>query len=164
MSLRALAQAAGVSPTLLSQIERGVTEPSLSTLRALSAVFGESMAALFRDPAAPSVWLSRPGERTQITGPKGTVSYERLTHGNAPMEVLRAVFVPGQYSVAGTISHASVECLYVIRGTMTVEVAGIAHQVQAAEAITFDAIHAHRYINRGAVDAEIVLSVTPPIP
>ncbi|KAB7591713.1 helix-turn-helix transcriptional regulator, partial [Verminephrobacter sp. Larva24] len=54
MSLRALAQAAGVSPTLLSQIERGVTEPSLSTLRALSAVFGESMAALFRDPAAPS--------------------------------------------------------------------------------------------------------------
>lgn len=166
LSLRALAKDAGVSPTLLSQIEREVTEPSLHTLRALSTVFGESMAALFLDPEAPSVWLSRPGERTQIIGPKGAVSYERLTRGNGPMEVLRAVFVPGQFSVADTdaVSHPSVECIYVIRGTMTVEIAGVAHQVQAGEAITFEAIHAHRYVNHGDVDAEIILSVTPPIP
>jgi transcriptional regulator with XRE-family HTH domain len=164
LSLRALAKEAGVSPTLLSQIEREVTEPSLNTLRALSAVFGESMAALFLDPEAPSVWLSRPGERTQIIGPRGAVSYERLTRGNGPMEVLRAVFVPGQHSVADTISHPSVECLFVIRGTMTVEVAGVAHRVEAGEAISFEAIHPHRYVNHGAVDAEIILSVTPPIP
>ena len=164
LSLRALAKDAGVSPTLLSQIEREVTEPSLNTLRALSAVFGESMAALFLDPEAPSVWLSRPGERTHIIGPKGAVSYERLTRGNGPMEVLRAVFVPGQFSVAETVSHPSVECIYVIRGTMTVELAGVPHQVQAGEAISFEAIHAHRYVNHGDVDAEIILSVTPPIP
>ena len=166
LTLRALAKDAGVSPTLLSQIEREVTEPSLNTLRALSTVFGESMAALFLDPEAPSVWLSRPGERTQIIGPKGAVSYERLTRGNGPMEVLRAVFVPGQFSVADTdaVSHPSVECIYVIRGTMTVEIAGVAHRVQAGEAISFEAIHAHRYVNHGDVDAEIILSVTPPIP
>ncbi len=164
MSLRDLAKAAGVSATLLSQIEREVTEPSLSTLRALSGVFGESMPALFLDPEAPAVWLSRVGERTTIIGPKGAVSYERLTRGNGPMEVLRAVFVPGQYSVADTVSHPSIECLYVIRGAMTVEVAGVAHQVQAGEAISFEAVHPHRYVNHGQVDAEIILSVTPPIP
>jgi transcriptional regulator with XRE-family HTH domain len=164
LSLRALAKLAGVSPTLLSQIEREVTEPSLTTLRALSGVFGESMAALFLDPQAPAVWLSRPGERTQIIGPKGGVSYERITPGNGPMEVLRAVFAPGQYSVMSTVSHPSVECMYVVRGAMVVEVAGVAHHALAGEAITFEATHPHRYINRGDVDAEIILSVTPPVP
>ncbi|MDT7695129.1 MAG: hypothetical protein QOI75_4496, partial [Pseudonocardiales bacterium] len=38
LSLRALAAEAGVSATLLSQIERGVTEPSLATLRRLAGV------------------------------------------------------------------------------------------------------------------------------
>jgi transcriptional regulator with XRE-family HTH domain len=86
LSLRELAKLANVSPTLLSQIEREVTEPSLTTLRSLSAVFGESMSALFSDPAAPSVWLSRPGERVTLTGPKGGVGFERLTRGNGQME------------------------------------------------------------------------------
>ncbi len=164
LSLRALAQKAGVSPTLLSQIEREVTEPSLNTLRALSAVFGESMAALFLDPQAPTVWLSRPGQRTQMIGPSGGVTYERLTRGNGPMEVLRAVFAPGQYSVLEAISHPSVECVYVIRGAISVEVGGVPHHALAGDSITFDAIQPHRYINRGEVDAEIILSVTPPVP
>ncbi|MER2206746.1 MAG: helix-turn-helix transcriptional regulator, partial [Rhodococcus sp. (in: high G+C Gram-positive bacteria)] len=52
MTLRGLAAETGLSPTLLSQVERGVTEPSLKTLRALAPVFGQSISALFEDPVA----------------------------------------------------------------------------------------------------------------
>lgn len=164
LSLRKLAEIAGVSPTLLSQVEREVTEPSLSTLRSLSTVFGESMSALFADPGAPSVWLSRPGERSSLMGPKGGVSYERLTRGNGQMEVLRAVFAPGQFSAEDPLHHPSLECVYVITGMLTAEIAGTVYTVRAGESITFDAQQAHRYLNQGSEDAEVIVSITPPVP
>ncbi|MBB3182235.1 helix-turn-helix domain-containing protein [Variovorax sp. Sphag1AA] len=164
LSLRALANAAGVSATLLSQIEREVTQPSLATLRALSSVFNEPMDALFQDPAVPTIRVSRPGERTLLVRPKDTISYERLTCGDGPMEVLRTVLNPGQFSLSTKATHETVECIYVVRGVLTVELAGITHEVRAGEAFNFDAIHSHRYGNNGNEDAEVVISITPPIP
>ncbi len=76
LSLRELGQMVKLSPTLLSQVERGVTTPSLTTLRKLSGIFGESMSSLFMDSSkGPSVWISRPGERMLLRGPRGGVVY-----------------------------------------------------------------------------------------
>lgn len=164
LSLRALAAQAGVSATLLSQVERGVTEPSLTTLRRLAVVFGESVASLFEDRSAPSVWLSRPGERSTLRGPKGQIGYERLTPGNGKMEVLRGILEPGEAISSEAWSHESLECAFVVCGTLTLEVRGVVHAVRAGEAITFDSRLAHRYLNSGAERVEFVLSVAPPMP
>ena len=85
MSLRDLAARSGVSATMLSQVEREVTEPSLSTLRRLAEVFGESVASLF-DSSPPAVRISRPGTRSTLAGPRGLVRYERLTPGNVRLQ------------------------------------------------------------------------------
>jgi transcriptional regulator with XRE-family HTH domain len=164
LSLRALAAEAGVSATLLSQVERGITEPSLATLRRLAGVFGESVASLFDDRAAPVVWVSRPGERSTLRGPKGQVAYERLTPGNGQMEVLRGVLEPGEATSAEPWSHASLECAFVVAGVLTTEVDGTAREVLAGEAITFDSRLPHRYVNTSAERVEFLLSVTPPTP
>ena len=164
LSLRALGAKVGVSATLISQIERDVTEPSLSTLRAFSRVFGASVASLFSEPNPPAVWISRPGERMRLISPKGGVTYDRLVRGNSQLEVLRAVFAPGRFSVEEAISHPSMECAYVIEGVITLEVAGAVYAVQKGESVTFDANQPHRYVNRSSADAEVILSITPPIP
>jgi len=164
LSLRALAAEAGVSATLLSQIERGVTEPSLSTLRRLAGVFGSSLATLFEDPAAPELWISRPGERSRLLGPKGQVSYERLTPGNGQLEVLRGVLRPGEATSEEPWSHASLECVFVVAGVLTAEVAGVRHTVVGGEAVTFDSRQPHRYVNDSGEPVEFILSVHPPIP
>lgn len=164
LSLRALAAEAGVSATLLSQIERGVTEPSLATLRRLTGVFGESMASLFEDRSAPQVWLSRPGERSTLRGPHGQIGYERLTPGNGQMEVLRGVLEPGEAISEEPWSHPSLECAFVVAGTLTVELDGVPRVVAAGEAITFDSRLAHRYRNGAAERVEFLISVAPPTP
>ncbi|GIH21722.1 MerR family transcriptional regulator [Acrocarpospora phusangensis] len=164
MSLRALAEQAGVSPTLLSQIERGVTEPSLSTLRRLAGVFGASIASLFEDPAAPSVWISRPGERTTLGAPNGQIRYERLTPGNGQLEVLHAVLAPGEVSSDELWSHPSLECVYVVAGTLTVQVERATYTVAAGESLTLDSNRPHRYLNTSDAEAEIVLAINPPTP
>jgi transcriptional regulator with XRE-family HTH domain len=164
MSLRALAAATGLSPTLLSQVERGVVEPSLSTLRRLASVFGESVAGLFDEPSTPPVWISRPGERSTLSAPRGRVGYERLAPGNGQLEVLRAVLKPGDVSSDEPYGHPSIECAYVLRGRLTVEVGLASYDVGAGEAITLNSRQPHRYRNASDEPVEILLSVTPPTP
>lgn len=164
MSLRQLGKEAGLSATLLSQIERGVTEPSLVTLRRVANVFGESVAALFDSPTMPPVWISRPGERSTLSAPRGRVSYERLAPGNGQLEVLRAEIQPGDVSATEPWSHPSIECVYVVAGVLTVEIGRIDYEVRAGEAITLDSRQAHRYRNASSAPVEIVLSVAPPTP
>lgn len=164
LSLRALAAETGVSATLLSQIERGVTEPSLATLRSLAAFFGESVSSLFDDQHSPPVWVSRPGERSTITGPRGRLRYERLTPSNGQMEVLRGVLAPGESTSDDLWAHPSLECAFVLTGVLTVELGGDRHTVTAGEAITFDGRQAHLYRNDTAEPVEFIVSVTPPNP
>ena len=163
LSLRELAARSGLSATLLSQVERGVTEPSLSTLRRLAGVFGESVASLF-DSSPPSVWISRPGSRSILAGPHGLIGYERLTPGNGQLEVLRAVLPPGAATSTELWAHPSTECAYVVAGTLTVQIGDAAHQVPAGESITFDSTQPHLYRNATDSPVEYLVSVTPPSP
>ncbi|MGF6856689.1 cupin domain-containing protein [Paraburkholderia sp. CI3] len=164
MSLRELARLADVSPTLLSQVERSVTDPSLETMRRLAGVFGQSIASLFADPALPSVWVSKPGSRTVLMAAKGRVSYERLTGGNGQLEVLRAVLEPGQESAAEPRGHPSSECAYVVAGVLRAEIGGVNYDLLAGESVSFDARLPHRYCNCSDQQTEVILSVTPPSP
>lgn len=164
LSLRALATQVGVSPTLLSQVERGLTEPSLATVRRVAEVFGESVSSMFDDQTGVGVWVSRPGERSTLMGPRGKVGYERLTPGNGQLEVLRAVLAPGETSSTEPWSHASIECTFVLLGLLTVEIADRDYSVAAGESITFDSRQAHRYVNKSEAPTEYVCTVTPPNP
>jgi transcriptional regulator with XRE-family HTH domain/quercetin dioxygenase-like cupin family protein len=73
VKVSALAREAGVSPSLISQIERGLSRPSVSTLFALSEALDVPVDAFFRDgaehpAAAPAAPVPPPPARTS-TGP-----------------------------------------------------------------------------------------------
>ena len=62
LSLRKLAERLGVSPSLISQIETGRAEPSVSTLYAIAAELDVSLdEPLFNDRRAAEGGLRRPG-------------------------------------------------------------------------------------------------------
>jgi quercetin dioxygenase-like cupin family protein len=146
-------------------VERGLVEPSLKTLRSLAGHFGTSVAALFDEGDGPSVHVSVEGARSRISSPQGHIQYERLTPGNGKLEVLRGLLEVGGTSSDACWSHDAVECAYVLRGTLTVQVGeNQHHDVPTGAAISFDSNLPHRYVNRGAERVEFVLSVTPPTP
>lgn len=163
-TLKELAVRADVSSAMLSQIENGVTDPSLATLRKLSVVFDAEIASLFSEPNAPLVHVSRPGERKSLSAPQGGVSYERLTPGRGDLEVLRADLAPGDASSTSPRGHASTECVVVLTGAVQVEVGGDRYDLVEGEAITFDSRLPHRFVNASAAPASIIVSVTPPVP
>ncbi|MFZ3562197.1 cupin domain-containing protein [Streptomyces sp. BH055] len=127
-------------------------------------MLGASVVALFDEEDGPAVHISRPGERSTIIGPRGLVQYERLAGSNGRLEVLRAVLPPGAATSDEPWAHPSTECAYVIDGTLTVEIAGVTHEVGTQESITFDARQSHPYRGAGDGPVEYIVSVTPPSP
>lgn len=164
LTLRQLADETGLSSALLSQIENGKTDPSVSTLRKLAKVFDSDVARLFHEPEAPAVYVSRPGHRFRMVAPAGLVTYERLTPGRGDLEVLRAELGPGDVSSEEAWAHASTECVYVLDGEIVAVVDGQDHAVRAGESITFDSRAPHRFANRSAAPAAYLIAVTPPTP
>lgn len=164
LTLRELASQTGLSPTLLSQVERGITEPSLKSLRALAGVFGQSVSALFEEPNPVSLHVSRPGERSKISTPVGHIQYERLTPGNGQLAVLKGTLAPAERSGDHPWAHPAIECVYVLTGVLTVLVGDQTVTVESGEAITIDSNQPHLYSNETGETVTFILSVTPPTP
>src|SRR5581483_1803366 len=108
-TLQSVAMAAGVSPSLLSQVERGLTSPSITTLRRVAAALNVPVAALFvGDGVAPSGGekldgqriIVRRGERKGLRVPRSNVIYELLT----PDLNRKVEFLWIEYT-AGSVAH-----------------------------------------------------------
>ena len=164
MSLRQLADLAGVSAGLLSQIERGSTDPSLSTIRKLAAAFDADVATLFAEIKPSGVHHSKPGSRPRLSAAEGHTTYERLTAGSSDLEVLHGKLAPGEATSPEGWSHPSTECAVAVVGSLSAEVDGVRYDLLIGESVTFDSRLPHRYFNDGKKPAEFLLAVTPPIP
>lgn len=164
LTLRQLAAEAGVSAAMLSQLENGAAEPSLSTLRKLARVFDTSISTLFDDPAEPRVAVTTRARRMRLGAPSQHITYSRLTPGIGDLEVLEADIEPGQASSDEPYSHPSTECATVLAGRLDVEVDGRVHQLGEGDAITFDSRLPHRFVNPYDEPARLLIAVTPPTP
>jgi transcriptional regulator with XRE-family HTH domain len=159
LSLRELAERLGVSASLISQIERGRANPSVSTLYALVAELDVSLDdLLFSDGrfaprssdkgASP---IQRGHDRQHIRLASGVI-WERLTTRAEPgVEFLYVI-----YEVGGASSpddsyqrHAGHEWGYVVSGVLQVTIGFEAHVLESGDSISFDSTTPHRLANIG---------------
>lgn len=168
-SLRSVAQAVGVSASLLSQVETGKTQPSVSTLYAIVNHLGISLDELMGIGAAPGT-----AEATQSLGSplratavqrstdnpviemENGVRWERLAGGSGdPTESLLVTYAPGaSSSVEGKLMrHSGVEFAYLIEGELTLQLEFDTHVLRAGDSLQFDSVRPHLYLNHGTVPA-----------
>lgn len=123
LTMQAVATEAGLSVGFISQVERGLTAPSLSSLVSISRVLGEPVSR-FLDQPENTDQLTRRASREVYSIVHDDLAYERLS-SSFPGSLLRSVIMhepPGHRSIA--ISHQGEEMMYVLRGELTVEVDG----------------------------------------
>lgn len=170
MSLRGLASAIGVSPSLLSQVETGRTKPSVSTLYALVSELDTSTDLLLgRDgptlelpeaarPTAPLVrrpeieFKHQRGDENPVLEMDNGVKWERLSYiEGTDVEALRVTYQPGaSSSIEGKFMyHFGVEHLYLISGALTLHLDLEAHVIRGGDSAVFDAERPHLFVNRG---------------
>ena len=161
-SVRRLAQLAGVSIGLISQVERGINDPSLQTLRAVAKALDVPVFDLFQAPAAADVAVVRANERVSVGGSPDTLTYQRVSAGSGRLEVLEGFLAPHAASSAEPWSHPSEECVTVLEGRLVAEVADQVHTLETGDSCHFDSRLPHRYVNPAGTPARFLVAITPP--
>ncbi|MCJ1697349.1 helix-turn-helix domain-containing protein [Rathayibacter caricis] len=150
--LKDLAAALGVSPSAVSQMERGVTRPAVHRLPLISETLGVSLMDLFAGGSAAgttSLVVSRRGEAPLMEMADG-VTYRRLSAGRLPgLDLFESTWQPGARSGADldTMSHGGWEGGTVTAGTLRVEVDDTTVVLEAGDSISYAATARHRLTN-----------------
>lgn len=161
MSLAQLASQVGLTVSAISQIERGTSNPSLTSLRRIAAAFDVPMFQFLL--AAPRNIVVRRGERARMTFADSKLQYELVSADTSgEFEVLSAVLEPGADTGDRHNHHAAEECTVVIRGSMVAEVAGVRYELAAGDSIKVHRNLAHFFKNEGEEVCEILMIMSPP--
>jgi transcriptional regulator with XRE-family HTH domain len=162
LSLARVAEACGISSSLLSQVERGVVSPSLQTLHAIGQFFGVPMFAFFGE-GEPREAVVRRAERRRLAFPASQVTYELVTPDlQRQLEVLEMGLDAGQETFDCGLSHAGEECVVVLEGTVTAYVGERVYDLGEGDSVYLDASVPHRYKNRTKRPARLLSVITPP--
>jgi XRE family transcriptional regulator, regulator of sulfur utilization len=160
MSLGDLSEQSGVAKSIISQIERNETNPTISTVMRLSKALDTTIDEVLRGEAsslfiehqqksAVPILESQDGLcRLAIAGPLNLVDYFQWYDFHArPTGVLESSPHP-----AGTIEH-----LYIVAGELDVTTGDETKRVKAGEALRFRADVPHKIVNVGGTDAHAVM-------
>jgi transcriptional regulator with XRE-family HTH domain len=148
LSLRAVARIAQVSPSLLSQIERGEASPSLLSLVAIADALGVRPGRLLEDPEpiGERSPVLRRSQRRVIDD--RLCRREYLMHLDDPyLEVAELHLPPGGCSRPAVAAHSGRDYGIVVEGTATVELSARLERLEEGDYIAFDAGIPHRLIN-----------------
>lgn len=156
MGLVDLGKHTGLSPALLSKIERGRLFPTLPTLLRIALVFGVGLEYFFAGARErPLVAVTRKSERVELPDRPGAhePAY-RFASLDYPATERRfncyyAEFFPAAPEKLRPHDHAGVEFVYVMHGVLGVHIDGAEHALEAGDAIYFDATAPHAYRRSG---------------
>ena len=133
-----LSSKTGVSPAVISKLERNQTSAELTTLFSLSRAFGMNTTDLLL------LAESRTSHRaTESSHRSGAFSFREIQYGN-----IRALL--GEARAGGQVSnpeihHDDLEVCWVLRGRIRVQLPHEQPVIKAGECVQFDAILEHSY-------------------
>ncbi|MFM9107298.1 MAG: helix-turn-helix domain-containing protein [Chloroflexota bacterium] len=179
-----LARACGVSPSLVSQVERGIVAPSLEVLWAVARALHVPIGTFFHNEhdadgdggagespgdgrledggTPPKATVVRAGQRKRL-GLTASLTYQLLSPDlRRQIEFVWVEFGPGEEGPLEPFIHAGEEQMVVIEGQMTVMIDGEEWVLEQGDCITFDSSLPHRAANRGARTAVVIAAITPP--
>ena len=165
LTLAEIALKLGRSVGWASQIERGLSVPSLGDLRALADLFGVPVSLFFAHeaPAAAERGVVVRAARRRALGTSESGLVEELLSPDlgGSFEMLRCEFAPGA-ELKAAARRPTEEAGYVVSGLFDIEIDGTWHQLTAGDSFRF-AGKPFRWRNRGDAPAVVVWVVSPPV-
>jgi len=158
----------GLSPALLSKIERGRLFPTLPTLLRIALVFGVGLDYFFAGAREkPLVAVVRKSERVQLPErPKADDVAYRFESLDFPATERRfnafyAEFFNVPIERLRPHAHPGGEFIYALQGSLEVYIEGVAHVIDAGDSIYFDSSVPHAYTRRGSRRSSAIVVTSP---
>jgi transcriptional regulator with XRE-family HTH domain len=146
LSVRKTALAAGVSPSFVSQLERGKCNASVAVLQRLCDVLGIHVSDLFA-PLNTGAKPVRMSTREPLITREGITKYLITPSSYSPLALYDATFEPSA-NTGDPYSHVGlIETIVVLLGEATVQLADEAHILKTGDSISFSSETPHRVSN-----------------
>lgn len=161
LTLAQLSQHSGLSVGLLSQIERGITSPSLRSMKQICSALTIPMSWLFdsgltENPDERGLVVRRSSRRRLELGTFGVTKELLSPDIGGEMQIYLVSIRPGGQSGPETYTHRGEEGGLVLEGTLELTVDGRIVLLYEGDSFRFSSSLAHRFANPGATQASIV--------
>ncbi|TGQ69459.1 XRE family transcriptional regulator [Mesorhizobium sp. M00.F.Ca.ET.186.01.1.1] len=165
LTLAEIAVKLGRSVGWVSQVERGLSTPSLSDLRAFAALFGVPISLFFShdvpQESERGVVVRGGKRRTLGTSESGLVEELLSPDLGGSFEMVRSIFAPGAEMKTEQLRPTE-EAGYVASGIFEIEIAGVWHRLSEGDSFRFER-KPYRWRNPGTEPAVIIWVVSPPV-
>jgi transcriptional regulator with XRE-family HTH domain len=166
LTLQQLAEATNLSVGHLSEIERGIASPAITTLHDIAKALGVTVGWFFQneegvDPAERGL-IVRAANRRSLGYSTGISDQLLSPHLQGQLEMLLSRFPPGTGSGDTPYTHRGEEAGIVIQGVMQLWIGDKTFVLQAGDSFSFASTTPHRYQNVGTEEAVVIWAITPP--
>ena len=166
MSLKQVADGAGLSVGMLSQVERGLAVPSIKSMRAICDALEMPVIWLFEGPQeqAPedADIVVRAGARRELSYHDAALRKEILTPDSQPqIQMLRFLMKPGADSGEPYSNAEGGKCGIVLKGTLGLELNDRTFTIGTGDSFAFPAQAMVRFWTVGDEDCEVIWVVSP---
>jgi transcriptional regulator with XRE-family HTH domain len=156
MGLQELSKHSGLSPALLSKLERDVMYPTLPTLLRIAMVFSVGLEYFFNAPPEPVLEIVRKKDRLRFPdspdSKQPNYHFESLDFPvpSRPLNSYLAEFEAVKAEDVRMHEHPGIEVVYVLTGKLEIRTATDQHELGEGDAIYFEASVPHGYRRVGS--------------
>ena len=166
LGLVQLGEHTGLSPALLSKIEREHLFPTLPTLLRIALVFSVGLDHFFKgDSDRPVHAVVRKADRIRLPDKAGRISptyyFESLDYPVSDRKLDGYyVEIEAEGEPSEPHEHPGAEIIYVLRGELVVNLEGEDFTLGEGDSMYFDCTHTHSYRRKGSAPCAAIVVVT----
>ncbi|REB08568.1 XRE family transcriptional regulator [Sporosarcina sp. BI001-red] len=162
LTLKEMSDQTGLSLSFLSQIERGTSSLSISSLKKISDALGIHINYFFEEEQETQTFVMRADDHHSFTTTKGSQIYSRLTgtFNNRRLEPLKVTLPPRMHE-EHPYSHSGEEFYYVLDGEVIFYLNNEKHHLYEGDTIHFPSSLIHQWENPLETESSVLSIVTP---
>lgn len=167
LTLAGLALTTGLSVGHLSQVERGISTPTIRQLHNIAGAMGVTIGWFFHGEKTATeldggIVVRADRRRRMAMGDVGIVDELLVPNLNGALELLSCTLEPGSSSGPEPYTHDGEEAGLVLSGRMELIVDDRSYVLGTGDSFAFKSTRPHRYGNCGTVPLTVVWAITPP--
>ena len=163
MRLADLAQKTSLSISFISQIERGLINPSINSLRKIALVLDMTLSSFFEEPKQIQGPILRKEDRRILIKKDSRLTYQLLSldHDHR-IELLLTRLEVGASSANIPMAHRGDEAALILQGGCSFELGNERYELSEGDSIYITEKMPHRFTNTSNMPLVIVSAISPP--
>lgn len=163
LTLADLANRTGYSLSFLSQVERGLANPSINSLRKIALALGCPLTTFFDVASSTNGPVVRKHERRVLVNTDYKLTYQLLSRDlNRRIELLFTQLEVDATSAEAPMAHKGDEAALVLQGEGRFELGDQIYDLKEGDSIYILENTPHRFTNTGKCPLIIVGAISPP--